>query len=112
MGFWAWFWIWVGLALGSLVFYALIGKSLFNRGMDVLHQVERIAKPAQALMAAMESKPTLKDKESDLLRRAGELDAERQVLLKRKTKNRAARQRSLRSAVKHIDVNESRFTND
>lgn len=112
MDFWAWFWIWVGLILGSLVVYALIGKSLFNRGMDVLHQVERIAKPVQALMAAMETKPNLDDKESDLLTPVGELDAERQVLLKRKTRKQAARQRSLRSVVKHIDVNESRFTND
>ena len=112
MGFWAWFWIWVGLFLASLALYALIGKSLFNKGMDVLHQVERIAKPAQALMQALESKPKLEDRESDLLTPVGELDAECRVLLKRKSRKQAARQRRLRDAVKHIDVNESRFTND
>ena len=112
MGFWAWFWIWAGLILGSLIFYVLIAKSLFNRGMDVLHQVERITKPAQALIASLDAKPELADKESDLLTPLGELEAERRVLLKRKTRKQAARQRSLRSAVKHIDVNESRFTND
>ena len=112
MGFWAWFWIWTALIIGSLVVYGLIGKSLFNRGMEVLHQLERIGKPAQALMTAMESKPQLDDLESDLLTPVGELDAERKAFLKRKTQKQAARQRSLRSALKHIDVNESRFTND
>jgi hypothetical protein len=112
MGFWAWFWIWVGLVLGSLIFYAVIGKSLFDRGMDVFHQIERIAKPAQALIAALDSKTPFEAKESDLLTPVGDLEAERQVLLKRKTRKLSARQRSLRSALKNIDVNESRFTND
>jgi hypothetical protein len=112
MGFWAWFWIWCGLFLASLAVYALIGKSLFNRGMEVMHQVERIAKPAQALFEALGNKPSIAEQEPDLLRPAAELDAERKAFLKRKTKKRAARQRSLRSAIKHIDLNESRFTND
>ncbi|MEO0066897.1 MAG: hypothetical protein RJB63_22 [Actinomycetota bacterium] len=112
MGFWLWFWIWVALFVGSLAVYALIGKSLFNRGMDVWHQVERIGKSAAPLMAALEAKPEPVERESDLLRPVGELDADRQSILNRKTKKQAARQRSLRSALKHIDVNESRFTND
>jgi heme exporter protein D len=112
MGFWAWFWIWVSLVIGSLAVYALIGKSLFNRGMEVLHQLERITKPAQALIEAMDSKAKAIEGESDLLGSVGELEAERRAILNRKTKNRSARQRSLISALKHIDVNESRFTND
>lgn len=112
MGFWAWFWIWTALIIGSLLVYGLIGKSLFNRGLEVLHQLERIGKPAQALMAAMEAKPKLDDLESDLLTPVVELEAERKAILKKKTQKQTARQRRLRSALKHIDVNESRFTND
>jgi hypothetical protein len=112
MGFWAWFWIWIGLLIASLAFYALIGLSLFNRAKEVLHQVDRIAQPAAVLLEAISSKPMLPGRESDLLSPIAKLDSERQLILKKKTKKRAARQRSLRTALKNIDVNESRFTND
>jgi glutamine synthetase adenylyltransferase len=112
MGFWAWFWIWSGLVLASLAVFGLLGKSLLNKTGDVLHQVERIMTPAQKLAETLAVKPELTDKESDLLTPASELEAERSALLKKKSKKQAARQRSLREALKHIDVNESRFTND
>jgi hypothetical protein len=112
MGFWAWFWIWTALVIGSLAVFGFIGKGLFNRGLSVLHQVSQIAPLAQKLFEALEAKPKAEDKESDLLTSPTELEEKRRVLLKRKSKKQAARQRSLRSAIKHIDVNESRFTND
>ncbi|CAB4627204.1 unannotated protein [freshwater metagenome] len=112
MGFWAWFWIWTALIIGSLAVFGFIGKGLFNRGLSVFHQVSQIAPVAKKLFDALEAKPKPEDKESDLLTPAAELEEKRRVLLKRKSKKQAARQRSLRSAIKHIDVNESRFTND
>ncbi|MFM2352390.1 MAG: hypothetical protein RL096_871, partial [Actinomycetota bacterium] len=42
MGFWAWFWIWVALSVAALATLMLIGKSLFNRLLEVLHQLERL----------------------------------------------------------------------
>ncbi len=111
MGFWAWFWIWTGLVIGSFGIFGLIGLSLFNRALEVGHQISRISKPLGILISAFETKPTLEDKESDVLRSSTEVDAERQTFLKKKSKKRAARQRSLRTALKNIDVNESRFTN-
>jgi hypothetical protein len=110
MGFWAWFWIWTALVIGSLAVFGFIGKGLFNRGLSVLHQLSQIAPIAQNLFEALEAKPKAEDKESDLL--TSPTEEKRRVLLKRKSKKQAARQRSLRSAIKHIDVNESRFTND
>jgi hypothetical protein len=112
VGFWAWFWIWVILAVASLAVLGLLGKSLLNKTGDVLHQVERIMAPVQKLAEAIGSKPELTDRESDVLTPAADLEAERTALLKKKSKKRAARQRSLREALKNIDVNESRFTND
>jgi heme exporter protein D len=112
VGFWAWFWIWSGLVLASISILGLIAKSLFNKTGDVLHQVERVMAPAQQLAEALTEKPDLPYKESDLLTPAADLEAERTALLKKKSKKQAARQRSLREALKHIDVNESRFTND
>ena len=112
MGFWAWFWIWTGLVVASLAIFGLLGKSLLNKTGEVLHQVERIMVPAQKISEALAEKPDLQDKESDLLTPAADLEAERSALLKKKSKKQAARQRSLREALKHIDVNESRFTND
>jgi heme exporter protein D len=111
MGFWAWFWIWVALSIGALAVFGFIGKSLLNRAGTVLHQVERIMKPVQELSDALGTKSKLEAKESDLLTPVSDLDARRTKFLKQKSKKRAARQRSLRSALKHIDVNESRFTN-
>ena len=112
MGFWAWFWIWTALIIGALAVFALIGKSLFNSASAVFHQIERISKPALALAEAMANKPTLEDLESDLLTPVADAEAERTALLKQKSKKRAAQQRRLRNALKNIDVNESRFTND
>ena len=112
MGFWAWFWIWFALAIGSLAVFAFIGKGLFNRGLAIFDQVSQIAPTAQKLLEALEAKPKLEDKESDLLVPSSELEQERRVLLKRKSKKQSARQRSLISALKRIDVDESRFTND
>lgn len=112
MGFWSWFWIWSGLAVGSLAILALIGKSLFNSAAEVLHQINRLMPATQALIDALGAKPTLDDKESDLLTPASELEAKRSTFLKQKSQKQARRQRSLRTALKHIDVNESRFTND
>jgi hypothetical protein len=112
MGFWSWFWIWLGLSIGSLVVLGLIGKSLLNRSGEVVHQIERIMAPMQDLVEAMNSKPEKTERDSDLLTPVGDLEASRAKLLKQKSKKRDLRQRRLRSAVKHIDVNESRFTND
>lgn len=112
MGFWAWFWIWVALIVGSLAVFGLIGKGLFNRALSVLHQVNQVAPNVQKLFDALEAKPKAEDLESDLLTTLEELDEKRRVLLQRKSKKRAQRQRRLINAIKNIDVNESRFTND
>lgn len=112
MNFWAWFWIWTALILGSLVIFGFIGKGLFNRALSVFQQFSQLTPVVQKLIEAAGAKTKLEDKESDLLTPSSELEEERRVLLKRKSKKQAARQRSLRSAIKHIDVNESRFTND
>jgi hypothetical protein len=112
MGFWAWFWIWTALIIGSLVVFAFIGKGLLNRGEAILNQLHQIAPSAQKLLAALEEKPKVEDREGDLLVPSADLEEERRVLLKRKSKKQSARQRSLITALKHIDVNESRFTND
>lgn len=111
MGFWVWFWIWTALVITSLAVFGFIGKSLLNSASAVLHQIERISKPALALAEAMASKPKLEDLESDVLTPVTEVEAERASLLKQKSKKQAARQRRLRNALKDIDVNESRFTN-
>jgi hypothetical protein len=52
------------------------------------------------------------ERESDILANLGDLELDRRDILKRKSKKRAARQRSLITGLKNIDVNESRFTND
>jgi hypothetical protein len=111
MGFWAWFWIWTFLSLAALAVFMLIGISLFHRAKEVLHQVGRIAKTAEPLMAALDAKADVAMPESALLKPTAELDAKRRAFLKNKTKKRAVRQRSLITALKRIDPDESRFTN-
>lgn len=112
MGFWAWFWIWTALVVGSLVLFGIIGKGLLNRALAIWHQASQVTPTAQKLFEALEAQPKAEDGESDLLTPIAELEEKRRVLLKRKSRKRALRQRSLVSAIKHIDVNESRFTND
>lgn len=112
MGFWSWFWIWTALIVGSLVVFAFIGKGLLNRGGAILFQLKQLAPTTQKLLEALDEKPKGEDRESDLLTPSAELEEERRVLLKRKSKKHSARQRSLIKTLKHIDVNESRFTND
>jgi 4-hydroxyphenylpyruvate dioxygenase-like putative hemolysin len=112
MGFWGWFWIWVGLIIASLGVFAIIGWSLFDRAMAIGHQLSKLAKPVAALIAAAEAKSPVSERESDVLADLGELEIDRRDILKSKSKKRAARQRSLITGLKNIDVNESRFTND
>ena len=111
MGFWSWFWIWLALLLASSTTLMLIGLSLFHRAAEVVHQVTRISSTASPLLAAMASKAAIAERDSDLLTPTEEARRRRSSLLKNKTKKRAARQRSLITALKNIDVNESRFTN-
>lgn len=109
MGFWAWFWIWVALSVAALATLLLIGKSLFNRLLEVLHQLERLEPKTAALIAAIDNheaaaKPADNVSDDPRLARA----AWRKLVVA-KAKKRQARQRRLIESLKAFKPEESRF---
>jgi heme exporter protein D len=109
MGFWAWFWIWVALSVAALATLLLIGKSLFNRLLEVLHQLERLEPKTAALIAAIDNheaaaKPADNVSDDPRLARA----AWRKLVVA-KAKKRQARQRRLIASLKAFKPEESRF---
>ena len=109
MGFWAWFWIWMALAASSLVVFAFIGRSLFNRSLAVFHQISRVATKAQELVDLIGSQDRTLSKEHTPLLSPEQAAFKRLSFLKAKAKKREDRQRILIRSLKKYDSKESRF---
>ncbi len=109
MGFWAWFWIWVALVVLSLVAFAFIGRSLFNRSMAVAHQVSKVATQAQKLVDLIGSHTMTASQGVAPLISLEDAMSKRQRYLKAKAKKREERQRILIRSLKKYDSKESRF---
>lgn len=109
MGFWVWFWIWLGLAAATLAVLALIGKSLFNRFREVMHQVDRLAQRAEPLFEAINTPSSYQGPGNSLLENPEVLLAHREATLRAKAKKQQARQRRLIASLKNYNPDESRF---
>ncbi len=109
MGFWAWFWIWVLLSAAALVTLILIGKSLFNRALEVVHQLERLEPKTAALIAAIDNHEAAARPADNLSDDPGVARAAWRKLVVTKAKKRQARQRRLIASLKAFKPEESRF---
>ena len=109
MGFWAWFFIWATLALASLLTLGLIGKSLFNKSVEVAHQIGRVATEAQKLVDLIDSRQGSAPKPQSELITLETASTQRRSFLKAKAKKREDRTRILIKSLKKFDPNESRF---
>jgi len=109
MGFWAWFGIWAALVVLSLVAFAFIGRSLFNRSMAVAHQVSKVAAQAQQLVDQIGSHTKSASQGVAPLISLEDATSKRQRYLKAKAKKREDRQRILIRSLKKYDSKESRF---
>jgi hypothetical protein len=109
MGVWAWFWIWVLLSAATLVTLILIGKSLFNRALEVVHQLERLEPKTAALIAAIDNHEAAAKPADNLSDDPGVARAAWRKLVVAKAKKRQARQRRLIASLKAFKPEESRF---
>ncbi|MEY4993836.1 MAG: hypothetical protein RIS82_958 [Actinomycetota bacterium] len=109
MGFWAWFWIWLGLAIAALVVLAIIGKSLFNRFLEVMHQLDRLTQRTEPLIQALNTPSEYEGPRDSLLEDPEVLLAQREATLRAKAKKQQARQRRLIGSLKNFNPDESRF---
>ena len=109
MGFWAWFWIWLSMGAVALTLLALAAKSLLNKLGSAVHQVDRMAKQARALVEAIENKPTLERPSDSVLADPARVRFRLMNLRKAKIKKHQKRQRRLIASLKRFDPNESRF---
>jgi hypothetical protein len=109
MGFWAWFFIWAALGLASLVILGLIGKSLFNKSLEVAHQIGKVATEAQKLADLIDSRENPIAKPQSVLITPETASTQRRSFLKAKAKKREDRTRILIKSLKKFDPNESRF---
>ena len=109
MGFWTWYWIWTSLVLSSLVVFALIAKSIYNKLGLVDYQARRILEKATALAKVLETKPKISAPDSSVFADPAIAKARLLKLQKLKLKKQEQRQRRLISSLKRFDPNESRF---
>jgi hypothetical protein len=105
------FWIlfWTGLFLGSLLINLLILKSLYNRAVSVLFQLNKIASKSLALAEKVGFKPLLERPESSINKDPAIAIAKRISLLKSRLKKQQQRQRRLIESLKRRKPIERRF---
>jgi hypothetical protein len=105
------FWIlfWTGLFLGSLLINLLILKSLYNRAVSVLFQLNKMAVKSLALAEKVGLKPLLERPESSINKDPAIALAKRRGLLKSRLRKQQQRQRRLIESLKRRKSIERRF---
>ncbi|CAB4553639.1 unannotated protein [freshwater metagenome] len=105
------FWIlfWSGLILASLVINLIIFKSLYNRGLAVLFQLNKVAVKSAALAEKIGLKPLVQRPESSIDKDPAIALSARRSLLKSRLKKQQQRQRRLIESLKRRKPTERRF---
>jgi hypothetical protein len=105
------FWVlfWSGLILGSLVINLLIFKSLYNRSLAVLFQLNKLTVKSLALAEKIGLKPLVERPESSINKDPAIALTERRSLLKSRLKKQQQRQRRLIESLKRRKPIERRF---
>jgi len=104
-----WILLWSGLFLGSLLINLLILKSLYNRGVAVLFQLNKITVKSLALAEKIGLKPLVERPESSIDKDPAIALSRRRGLLKSRLKKQQQRQRRLIESLKRRKSIESRF---
>jgi hypothetical protein len=104
-----WILLWSGLFLGSLLINLLILKSLYNRGVAVLFQLNKITFKSLALAEKIGLKPLVERPESSIDKDPAIAMSRRRGLLKSRLKKQQQRQRRLIESLKRRKSIESRF---
>ena len=108
MGFWFWFSIWAVLIVGAIATFAYIGLSLRDSANKLRPEIENAIKSAQQLASLRESA-------SGYIGPKPEVDPvlavqKRRGILRARELKRQARERRLVEHLKHIEIDESRFS--
>jgi hypothetical protein len=105
------FWVlfWSGLILGSLVINLLISKSLYNRSLAVVFQLNKLTVKSLALAEKISLKPLVERPESSIDKDPAIALTERRSLLKSRLKKQQQRQRRLIESLKRRKPIERRF---
>jgi hypothetical protein len=104
-----WILLWSGLFLGSLMINLLILKSLYNRGVSALFQLNKIAVKSLALAEKIGLKPIVERPESSIDKDPAIALSRRRGLLKSRLKKQQQRQRRLIESLKRKKSIERRF---
>ena len=108
MGFWVWFAIWTVLVIGALTTFTLIAFSLRDSANKLRPEIEIASKRAQELAALRDSKSAyvgpVPDTDPVLATQR------RPAVLRSRELKRQARERRLIEHLKHIEIDESRFS--
>jgi hypothetical protein len=104
-----WVLLWSGLFLGSLLVNILIFKSLYNRAVSVLFQLNKMAVKSLALAEKVGLKPILERPESSINKDPAIALAKRRGLLKSRLRKQQQRQRRLIESLNRRKSIERRF---
>lgn len=104
-----WLLLWSGLIVGLLVINLLILKSLYNRGVAVLFQLNKIAVKSLSLAEKVGFKPLVERPESSIDKDPTIAMTERRALLKTRLRKQQQRQRRLIESLRRRKPIERRF---
>lgn len=109
MGFWELFLLWGTLCVLAIIALTFIGRSLYLRALEVVHQLERMSKKVESLTSALSEPSGYQGPANNLEDNPVVLVRKRAVLLATKAKKRADRQRRLIKSLNSFNPDESRF---
>lgn len=110
MGFWFWFGLWLALSVGAIATFALIGIGLRERAAKLNPELELAKSRIAEIKTLRERASSYLGPESDLGKDPALSMRKRLDFLGAREVKRKARERRLIEHLKHIEINESRFS--
>lgn len=107
---WLWIVIWAALVVGAVATFAYIGLGLRDRAEVLRPELELLAERAQALASLVDSDSDYVGPTSDLGQDPALAVGRRRKFVNAREAKRQARERRLIEHLKHIEIDESRFS--
>lgn len=107
---WAWFLIWSALIVGAIATFAYIGLSIRDRAAALRPELDLLAQNAQVLAGLLDAKSDYVRPMPDTGQDPAIAVDRRRKLVRAREAKRQARERRLIEHLKHIEIDESRFS--
>ena len=107
---WVWLVIWSVLTIGAIATFAYIGLGIRDRAMALRPELDLLAQRTKALASLLESESNYIGPTSDMGQDPALAVGRRRKVVRAREAKRQARERRLVEHLKHIEIDESRFS--